>query len=89
MRPVYTLLRPSVRRSFINRRKYHASVLPSLVSPLSPDFQDKAKGMDELVDDLKVKLAAFRQGGSAKARTKMKESGKLLPRERYFHLVWF
>jgi len=38
--------------------------------------------MDLLVKDLEDKLAIARQGGSAKARAKMKDNGKLLPRER-------
>ena len=64
-------------------RSYHASVLPSRVSPISPDFRAKSDAMDVLVADLEAKLAVSRQGGGGKARLKMKEKGKLLPRERY------
>ena len=39
--------------------------------------------MDVLVADLEDKLAISRQGGGEKARLRMKEKGKLLPRERY------
>ena len=65
------------------RRMYHPSVLPSLVSRSSPEFQDKARSMDALVEDLESKLAAARQGGGPKAATRMRSKGKLLPRERY------
>lgn len=36
-----------------------------------------------LVADLEAKLAVSRLGGGEKARVRMKEKGKLLPRERY------
>jgi 3-methylcrotonyl-CoA carboxylase beta subunit len=63
---------------------YHAaSVLPSLVSPSSPDFQARAKAMDQVVADLDAKLAAAREGGGAKAAERMRSKGKKLPRERY------
>lgn len=62
---------------------YHPSVLPSLVSRSSPEFQEKARSMDSLVEDLESKLAAARQGGGPKAAARMKSKGKLLPRERY------
>ncbi|KAF9651901.1 carboxyl transferase [Thelephora ganbajun] len=61
---------------------YHPSVLPSLVSCSSPEFQEKARNMDILVEDLESKLAAARQGGGPKAVARMKSKGKLLPRER-------
>ena len=83
-----TMLRSSllktVRRA--GRRTYHASVLPSLVSRSSPEFQEKARSMDTLVEDLESKLAAARQGGGPKAAARMKGKGKLLPRERYGRL---
>jgi 3-methylcrotonyl-CoA carboxylase beta subunit len=63
---------------------YHAaSVLPSLVSPSSPDFQARTKAMDQVVADLDTKLAAAREGGGAKAAERMRSKGKKLPRERY------
>jgi len=65
-------------------RAYHAaSVLPSLISPSSPDFQARAKAMDQVVVDLDAKLAAAREGGGAKAAERMRSKGKKLPRERY------
>lgn len=67
-----------------HRVAYHAaSVLPSLVSPSSPDFQVRAKAMDQVVADLDEKLAAAREGGGAKAAERMRSKGKKLPRERY------
>ena len=74
----------TVRRTC--RRMYHPSVLPSLVSRSSPEFQEKARNMDALVEDLESKLAAARQGGGPKAAARMKDKGKLLPRERYGRL---
>lgn len=61
-------------------RSYHA--LPSLVSPSSPDFQARAKAMDQVVADLDAKLAVAREGGGAKAAERMRSKGKKLPRER-------
>ncbi|KAF8583213.1 carboxyl transferase [Ramaria rubella] len=61
---------------------YNVPVLPSTVSPLSLDFRSKSEAMDILVTDLEDKLAAARLGGGEKARKRMKEKGKLLPRER-------
>ncbi|KIJ41182.1 hypothetical protein M422DRAFT_30200 [Sphaerobolus stellatus SS14] len=43
--------------------------------------------MDALVADLESKLEGARQGGSSKAKVKMKEKGKLLPRERLLRLL--
>ena len=39
--------------------------------------------MDALVEDLESRLADARQGGGPKAAARMKNRGKLLPRERY------
>ncbi|KAF9569272.1 carboxyl transferase [Agrocybe pediades] len=63
-------------------RRYHASVLPSLISTSSPEFQAKSAAMDELVKNLESKLAKARQGGGPKAAERMKSKGKRLPRER-------
>jgi len=64
-------------------RSYHAaSVLPSLVSSSSPEFQARAEAMDQVVADLDAKLAAARAGGGAKAAERMRNKGKRLPRER-------
>jgi len=74
----------TVRKS--GQRMYHPSVLSSLVSRSSPEFQEKARSMDALVGDLESKLAVARQGGGPKAAARMKSKGKLLPRERYGRL---
>ncbi|KAG6832160.1 hypothetical protein H0H92_004891 [Tricholoma furcatifolium] len=76
-------LHRSIRRAVtVQRRPYHATVLPSLVSTSSPEFKAKAEAMDELVADLEAKLAKAREGGSAKAAERMRSKGKKLPRER-------
>ncbi|KAH9938488.1 carboxyl transferase [Fomitopsis serialis] len=64
------------------RRAYHPSVLPSLVSPPSPEFVEKAKSMETLIADIDAKMAAARLGGGEKARERMRKAGKKLPRER-------
>lgn len=67
-------------------QSYHAaSVLPSLVSPPSPEFQARANAMNQVVADLETKLAAAREGGGTKAAERMRSRGKKLPRER----CWF
>lgn len=78
------MLQYSLRRTIIKHRcrAYHASVLPSLISPSSPEFQAKAQAMDQLVNDLETKQAEARMGGGAKAVERMKSKGKKLPRER-------
>ena len=67
-------------------RLYHASVLPSLVSTTSPEFQHKAQCMDVLVSDLRLKIAHAKEGGGPKARERMRSKGKRLPRERLVSL---
>ncbi|KAF5364335.1 hypothetical protein D9756_000184 [Leucocoprinus leucothites] len=64
------------------RRNYHASVLPSLISTTSPEFQARSEAMNELVQDLEKKMAVARQGGGPKAAERMRSKGKKLPRER-------
>ncbi|KAH9013562.1 carboxyl transferase [Lactarius hengduanensis] len=77
----------SLKRLFLAKataRPYHAatSVLSSLVSTASPEFQARAKAMDEVVADLEAKLAKAREGGGEKAAKRMRNKGKKLPRER-------
>jgi 3-methylcrotonyl-CoA carboxylase beta subunit len=68
-------------------RLYHAvSVLPSLISTASPEFQARAKAMGELIADLDEKLAQAREGGGAKAAERMRSKRKKLPRERCLFL---
>ncbi|ETW86338.1 hypothetical protein HETIRDRAFT_443837 [Heterobasidion irregulare TC 32-1] len=63
-------------------RLYHASVLPSFISPSTPEFVTKSKDMDGLVADFEEKLSQGRLGGGLKAAERMKSKGKKLPRER-------
>lgn len=80
-----TVLQRTIRSTFVSARscrKYHASVLPSLVSHGSPEFREKAGAMDLLVADLETKLERARQGGGPKAAERMRSRGKKLPRER-------
>ncbi|XP_006456827.1 hypothetical protein AGABI2DRAFT_211987 [Agaricus bisporus var. bisporus H97] len=69
-------------RGGVIRRGYHASVLPSLVSTASPEFQARSMAMDELVRDLEEKMNRAREGGGLKAAERMRNKGKKLPRER-------
>ena len=64
------------------KRAYHPSVLPSLVSTASPEFAEKAKSMDALIEDIDAKMATARLGGGERARDRMRKAGKKLPRER-------
>ncbi|KZP20176.1 carboxyl transferase [Athelia psychrophila] len=68
--------------SSVGRRAYHASVLPSLISPSSPEFVAKSEAMDSLVHDFEGKMAETRLGGGTKAIERMRSKGKKLPRER-------
>lgn len=87
-RPVfYYNMRPFLQKSlhrtlFSPQRRYHASVLPSLVSTSSPEFVAKAAAMDELVKSIDEKMATARRGGGQKAAERMRSKGKKLPRER-------
>ncbi|KZT12894.1 carboxyl transferase [Laetiporus sulphureus 93-53] len=84
MRPPVLSLR-SIRRPCRWRgpqRTYHSSVLPSLFSTSTPDFQAKAEAMDALVADVDAKMATVRLGGGEKAAQRMRNAGKKLPRER-------
>ena len=67
----------------IHKRYFHdPAVLPSLISPLSPEFVAKKDAMDAVVRDLDAKLAQARAGGGQKAIDRMRSKGKLPPRER-------
>ncbi|KAI0774018.1 carboxyl transferase [Fomes fomentarius] len=79
-RPTLRLAQRSLASS--GRRLYHPSVLPSLISTVSPEFRAKAESMNNLVAELEAKLAAVRQGGGSKAVERMRSKGKKLPRER-------
>jgi len=76
---IHKSLRTTTLRSL---RFYHASVLPSIISTVSPEFKTKAAAMDCLVKDVEDKMSVTRQGGGPKAAERMRNKGKLLPRER-------
>jgi hypothetical protein len=57
--------------------------LTSTVSTTSPEFLERATAMDALVHQLETDLATAREGGGPKAQLRMKNKGKLLPRERW------
>ena len=81
-----SLIQKTVRHGLFctaRRRSYHASVLPSLISPGTPEFQAKSEAMSSLVQDFESKMAQARQGGGPKAAERMRSKGKKLPRERY------
>ncbi|KAI0698604.1 carboxyl transferase [Cytidiella melzeri] len=78
----------SIRHGFVGAtlarqsRAYHASVLPSLFSTSSPEFQAKSEAMDALIAEYELKVAKARLGGGEKAAQRMISKGKKLPRER-------
>lgn len=74
-------------RAPVQHRRYHASILPSLVQTGTPEFAAKSSAMDELVADLDSKLKDARMGGGVKAQERMRSKGKLLPRERLEKLL--
>lgn len=85
MRPLSSSTIRHITRCSVPRvksRGYHASVLPSLISTASPEFQARSTAMDELVRDLEGKMAKARLGGGPKAAERMRSKGKKLPRER-------
>jgi 3-methylcrotonyl-CoA carboxylase beta subunit len=57
-------------------------VLQTQLNPRSADFQANAAAMQNIVDDLRAKLAQAALGGGQAARAKHTARGKLLPRER-------
>jgi len=63
------------------------SVLKSAIDTRSDDFQANRQAMEALVEDLKEKVAAIKQGGGERARQKHLDRGKMLPRERVRALI--
>lgn len=68
-------------------RSYHASVLPTLVSTTSPEFQQNAQSMEQPIRELEEKTAEARIGGGPKAIERMRSKGKKLPRERCAQII--
>jgi 3-methylcrotonyl-CoA carboxylase beta subunit len=63
------------------------TVLTSQIVPRSPSFQANQLAMAALVGELKSRLAVAALGGDERTRTRHKDRGKLLPRERVERLV--
>jgi 3-methylcrotonyl-CoA carboxylase beta subunit len=57
-------------------------VIESRLDPRSPEFQNNARAMGALVQDLQQQMAQAAVGGGETARTRHTARGKLLPRER-------
>ncbi|MFV0282834.1 MAG: carboxyl transferase domain-containing protein [Castellaniella sp.] len=62
-------------------------VIESRINPRSQEFQDNARVMRTLVDDLRERIANTAQGGGETARARHLARGKLLPRERVERLL--
>src|SRR4029079_7377392 len=73
---------PMLRQRRPTARRKQMTALKSTIDPQSADFARNAEAMRKLVADLRGKLDAAMQGGSAQARERHKSRGKLLPRER-------
>ena len=56
----------SVYPTIIAQSYHTASLLPSLVSSSSPEFQACAEAMDQIIADLEAKLGATHTGGGSK-----------------------
>ena len=63
------------------------SVLPTNVDPSSPEYQENAKGMGEVIANLETLTKKIRLGGPEKARAKHLQRKKMLPRDRITALV--
>lgn len=63
------------------------SVIASRIDARSPAFQDNARQMSALVEELNQRLAQAALGGGEAARQKHVARGKLLPRDRIAHLL--
>lgn len=61
--------------------------IESRVNPRSQEFQDNARVMRTLIDDLRARIAQTAQGGGETARARHLARGKLLPRERVERLL--
>ncbi|MCX2975020.1 methylcrotonoyl-CoA carboxylase [Halieaceae bacterium IMCC8485] len=62
-------------------------VIKSKVNNRSEDFADNKAHMQSLVDDLRAKLEAVKQGGGEKSCARHVSRGKLLPRDRVAGLL--
>ncbi|ANN75781.1 carboxyl transferase domain-containing protein [Bordetella flabilis] len=63
------------------------SIIDSRINPRSQDFQDNARAMQAMLDDLRAQQAQAALGGGETARARHVARGKLLPRERVERLL--
>ncbi|KFY54602.1 hypothetical protein V497_07559 [Pseudogymnoascus sp. VKM F-4516 (FW-969)] len=63
------------------------SVLPTTVDTSSPEYQENAQQMGEVIAKLEKLTKKVRQGGSQKARDKHIARNKMLPRDRVTALI--
>lgn len=63
------------------------TLLKSNLQTKGKAYQENTRHMQQLMDDLKAKIACIEQGGSEKARQKHLQKGKLLPRQRLEKLL--
>ncbi|KFZ07176.1 hypothetical protein V501_06701 [Pseudogymnoascus sp. VKM F-4519 (FW-2642)] len=63
------------------------SVLPTNVDPSSPEYQENAKQMGEVIAKLETLTKKVRLGGPPKARDKHIARNKMLPRDRVTALI--
>jgi 3-methylcrotonyl-CoA carboxylase beta subunit len=63
------------------------AIIESRISPRAQDFQDNARAMQALLDDLRAQMARAALGGGETARARHVARGKLLPRERVERLL--
>ncbi len=63
------------------------SILPTNVDPSSPEYQENAQSMGEVISRFEELTKKVRQGGPPKAREKHLARKKMLPRDRITALV--
>ena len=59
----------------------------STIQTRSDDFKANAAAMEDLVADLRARVAEIKQGGGERARERHLKRGKLLPRDRIRQLL--
>jgi acetyl-CoA carboxylase carboxyltransferase component len=62
-------------------------VLETHVDTSSPEYRERFRAMEELVDELREKVNAARRGGPGKAHDRHREQGKLFVRDRIEKLL--
>lgn len=63
------------------------AILANRIQPQSQEFKTNALAMQALVNTLQSKIADIAQGGGEQARERVRQQGKLLPRERLAQLI--